>query len=91
MLAFYRGVIQDLSMFNIFKTISDLLKPEVWAIYIIGFSGFAITIDQLKRNFRLKKKSDTFEELSREIREASDLFRKIDGSTDSIISALATV
>ena len=64
------------------------LSPEVWAIYITGIIGFSTTIWQLKQNFRLRKRADTFEKLSLKIQQASGLSRTISESTDSIISGL---
>lgn len=62
--------------------------PETWAVYFVGIIGFWITIRQLKQNFRLKKKAETFEDLSKKIREASESSRQISNSTDSIIDDL---
>lgn len=73
------------------NTITDFMRsftPETWAVYVVGIIGFWITIQQIKQNFRLKKKADTFEDLSKKIREASESSRKISNSTDSIISDL---
>lgn len=64
------------------------MQPEVWAVYIVGIVGFLSTIRQLKQNFRLKKKADTFEDLSKKIQEAADLSRQASNSTASIISDL---
>lgn len=72
-------------------SIIDYLKsfsPETWAVYAVGIIGFWITIRQIKQNFRLKKKADTFEDLSKKIREASESSRQISNSTDSIIGDL---
>lgn len=65
------------------------LKPEVWAIYIVGFIGFGITIRQLRVNFRLKKKADTFENLSEKIQRASELSRETSNKAENITNALA--
>lgn len=65
------------------------LKPEVWAVYIVGFLGFFVTIRQLKVNFKLKKRADTFENLSKKIQRASELSRETSNRTDGIITSLA--
>lgn len=65
------------------------LSPEVWAIYIVGFIGFGITIYQLRANFRLKKKADTFENLSQKIQKASELSRETSNKAEDITNELA--
>jgi hypothetical protein len=73
--------------------IIDYLKsssPETWAIYVVGVIGFWVTTRQIKQNFRLKKKADTFEDLSKKIRDASESSRQISNSTNSIIGELGS-
>ena len=75
---------------GLINSIISFLASDVFAVYLVGFVGFAVTINQLKRNFKLRKKADTFEELAKEIREASDLSRTIINRTDSMITSLAS-
>ncbi len=71
------------------KSISNLLEPQVWAAYIVGFSAIFFGLYQFKRTFKLNKKAKVFDELSNDIQEATDLVNKISDSTNSILGQLA--
>lgn len=67
----------------------NLLEPQVWATYIVGFSAIGVGLWQFKRTYKLNKKSSVFDDLSKDIQDARDLVSKISEVTDSLINKLA--
>lgn len=76
-------------LMNLIKTIFDLLRPEVWAIYVVGLVTITVAVWQFKRNFILNKKASVFEELSKDIQKATTLVNKINIDSNAIIQHLA--
>lgn len=74
---------------NYIKEITNLLNPEVWAIYIIGFLTISLGLYQLRRNFRDGKKISIFEEISNSIQVATDLTYRIGTDYKNVIEKLA--
>lgn len=72
-----------------FQNIFDVVRQETVAVYLVGIVGFIITIRQLRRNFQLKKKAETFESISNDIKDASELATQLNNSTNTIINDLA--
>lgn len=74
---------------NYIKNITDLMSPEVWAIYIIGFLTISLGLYQLRKNFRESKKISVFEEISASIQVATDLTYRIGTDYKNVIEKLA--
>lgn len=92
-LASQQSLSDNLSKMNHVADYFKSFSPEAWAswaTFIIALIGISVTIWQLKKNFRLKKQAETFEELSKNIRNASESSRQIADSVDSIIGDLGT-
>jgi hypothetical protein len=74
---------------SIFKDVADLLDPQTWATYIVGAVAIGVGLWQFRRAFKLNKKSQVFDELSKELQEASVSVSNIQSQTTNIIDHLA--
>lgn len=71
------------------KDVTDLISAEAWASYIVGAGVVSAGLWQWNRTFRLNKNATVFDELAKDIQEASNIVDTINTETQHLIDQLA--
>jgi hypothetical protein len=71
-----------------FASLFDKLTPEAWATYVCTAAILIVGVWQFRRTFRLNKQNTVFEELSKDLEEAKQLFIKSNTALNGVIKTL---